>query len=564
MRARAVVFGVVSMAAMLAACNAVQEHSGDPEPVASAASALASDWVIAIDPSNPGPKWPLTLLGQYDVSGAQFQFDYVPGLAAAMGGTSPQTASLPGNVWSGVGFTEWRVGVGLALPGTLLLPTLTNGTTCTRSPRPPQSFAPDGWTDLDVIASRDWFVDDGLPVTVAMTGDNRRYSLSYVRSVIDTATALGASPWVDIDVMPRALAVNRTPSRSTSTVADACDWTLTNAVTNARPANPDVFAAAATGLVKRVVEGSDGERARAVKYWELWNEPELPYFWDPTLESTPGRLDRFFDMSVRTLVRLDAYRASSTNADVRQLRFGLGSFLLAGTAASTLTRFDAAATPTSRVPLDFVSFHSYDDDPARIVGDVRQVAAARAATTHYRNVELALTEWGPSLTTDSKARSMTSMDFPLLVSSVLSLGAAAGLSHAHQALFWDNSGILPYGLLDHDVKPRPIYWAYALLSRVVGGFLYAGARRLVPAGLESGELDGGMGAVIASRDAFGKTRVLLTNRGATARSARVDVGGATRTPSLVLSMTAPRLAPVAVTPTPSVVVPPRSIVLVEL
>jgi hypothetical protein len=44
----------------------------------------------------------------------------------------------------------------------------------------------------------------------------------------------------------------------------------------------------------------------------------------------------------------------------------------------------------------------------------------------------------------------------------------------------------------------------------------------------------------------------------------VDVKGAARTPSLVLSMTEPRLQPTPVAPTPVVTIPPRSIVLVEL
>jgi hypothetical protein len=105
---------------------------------------------------------------------------------------------------------------------------------------------------------------------------------------------------------------------------------------------------------------------------------------------------------------------------------------------------------------------------------------------------------------------------------------------------------------------------YALLSRVVGGAFDLGAARLVPLGLESGETEAGVGTVLASRDRLGKTRVLLTNRSTSARTARVDVRGVPVTPSLVLSMTAPALVPRAVPPQSVVVVPPRSIVLVEL
>ena len=105
-------------------------------------------------------------------------------------------------------------------------------------------------TDVELLASRDWFTyTDGSPVGVADIVDNR-FALDYVRSVIDNAEAFGATPYLSIDLMPRALSINPTPNRLD------CGASFTNSVSNNEPADPAVFSQAAAGLVQRVVEGT--------------------------------------------------------------------------------------------------------------------------------------------------------------------------------------------------------------------------------------------------------------------------------------------------------------------
>jgi hypothetical protein len=321
-----------------------------------------------------------------------------------------------------------------------------------------------------------------------------------------------------------------------------------------------VFAAAARGLVQRIVEGSGGRAPQPVTYWEFGNEPDLPlpYFWNPTFAQGGG--NSFFTTAIETLVALDSYRKTSSTPGVQSLKFGLGSFATAAIAAATIHAFDTASI---HVPVDFVSFHSYHDDPLGIVADIQTVAAARAASASYRKAELALTEWGPSLS-DTTVRGATNMDFPMLVSTVISAGAAAGLTHTHQSIFWAFYDQLPFGLLNHDLTPKPLYWAYALLSRVVAGAGGMGATQLVPTGIADGLLDGGMGALLASRDPAGTTRVLLTNRNVAPRSVVVEVAGTPAVPSRVLVMTDASLVPQLAATTQVVTLPARSIALLEL
>ena len=380
----------------------------------------AADWTIRLDPARRGGRLDPALLGHYDLSGALLRYDQVPGLAEAL---------------RPAGLAEWRVSSGRWEFGSRLLPALTNGDSCAAELLgfPAEAFAPAGSTDAGLVLERDWFTDDGQPAGLADTQQDARYALDYVRRVADTAAALDARPFVSLDHMPRALAVNRQFERSRATVEDACTSSFTNRVSNAPPADPAVHAAAVEGLVRRIVLGSDGEAARPVTHWEVGNEPEFRYFWDRSLDPD---LSKFFEMAVTVLVRLDAWRGTEPDPRARDQRFGLGSFASAAVAAEVIRLFDdAEARGGPHVPLDFVSFHSYGNDPLAIVADIERVAAARAASRFHGSAALVLAEWGPDLT--GAGWSAGSMDVPLLASTVIALGAAAGLERAHRAFFWD-------------------------------------------------------------------------------------------------------------------------------
>jgi hypothetical protein len=245
-----------------------------------------------------------------------------------------------------------------------------------------------------------------------------------------------------------------------------------------------------------------------VRYVEFWNEPELAYAWNPHVAD----FNTYLKTAGSTLAALDAYRKGTTNADGKAIRIGVGSFAEPKTAPQLLTGFDQAGAP-----FDFFSFHAYDDDPLVIVSAVADVAAAAKASAHHKDAELVLAEWGPLL--DKSTLDARTMDGALHDATVLALGAAAGLTHAHRSIFWDflADGVPDLGFIDHGMTPKPAYHAYTLFARAIG----AGAVRLAPTGNPDGRLDGGMGAVLAARDPSGKVRVLLVNRNGAARTASV-------------------------------------------
>lgn len=499
-----------------------------------------ADWVLSVDPATPAGDVSPALLGHYDLSGALYDY---PSHTQAVEGLRA------------MGLTEWRVGVGRWEISTRLLPTRTDGTSCAQwlTNLPPEARAPADAGDLTLLEDRDWFVGDA-GVTLPDTENDARYSLAYVRSVLDVAQRLGATPFVDLDLMPRALSRGRSFSRVGTVVglADPCLGTFSNGVSNAPPADSTVFAAAARGLVQRVVEGSGGEPPRSAPYWEVWNEYELGYAWT-------GSNDDYFDMALKVLVEWRRYREASPLSNVRGLRFGLGSFARAETAASVVQTLDMVPLPGPMwAPLDFVSFHAYDNDPLVILAQLKLVADARAHSTHYKDLELVLSEWGPQLEHPPAA---SSMDPSLLVATVLARAPTLGVTRAHHSLLFDFlPGVdFPWVPLGADGHKKPLAFAYELLHALVG----TGGTRLAVATATDGALNQGLGAVLVVKPASGGVRALLVNRDTVSHRAELRLAGRSVTARRVRVFDEPSAPPRDVTPEELVVVPPRALVLLE-
>jgi hypothetical protein len=239
------------------------------------------------------------------------------------------------------------------------------------------------------------------------------------------------------------------------------------------------------------------------------------------------------------------------------LKFGLGSFASEATAAAALSAFDAVP-----VPMDFISFHGYDDDPLALVDKIDEVALAAQTSTNYKDIEIVLAEWGPDLATRTHDQAYAAgMGPPLHAATVIALGAAAGLDRTHNAIFYDYHPSLALGLVDYNGQPRTLYRGYEMMARVI----VPGAERLRPGGLSDGRLDSGMGAVLVSRDGAGIVRILLVNRNSSERSAIIELDGSAVTPGTIYAFdgTDDPIDPLrTVTPTgPRVVMPANSLMV---
>ena len=489
------------------------------------------DWVISVDTNDSGTPLNNALLGHYDLSGTLYDYDLVGELITNM---------------QAVGFSEWRVSVGRWEISTEMLPTLTDSSACPIDPVLTNQTA----TDLDLINARSWFTDNGQPVTLIDTQDDARYNLAYVRGVIDKALVFGAIPFVSIDLMPLALSANRIPNRTD------CTTSFMNAVSNHWPAEADnlLFSQAVVGLVKRIVEGDSGEAGRPVTHWEIWNEPEFGYFWH---EGLAAHTTEFFNMATFALLALDEYRNTSTDPNVQNLKFGLASFASAATAVAALQAYDVSAAP---VPMDFISFHSYHNDPLAIAADIELVANAAANSTNYQDIELVLAEWGSDLAlTAGDADYANSMQPPLLMSSAIAMGAALGLDRAHHSIFYDFHPGVKLGLIDNNGQPKPLYRAYELLSESIT----AGSVMLIPGNATNNQLTNN-GTVLVTRDSGGSVRALIINRDTASHTARLENLAGIMTP-VQIKVFDDHAGPVAIVPVSSseIAVPAQSLVLIE-
>lgn len=513
-------------------------------------------WRLSILPEQKKGQVSPFLLGHYDLSGDMFQYHKKANLIDRM---------------KQVGFREWRISTGRWEVGTWLFPTLTDGQSCASALQgfPLEALVPAGKSDIDLMQERDWFTyTDGQSVTTAMTKDPQRYQLTYLRRQLDIVEAFGAQAFVSLDHMPRALAANTKPVRQTGLLyQDPCWKTFTNAISNSRPADPAVYAAAVVGLVRQIVEGSNLQPARNVPYWEFGNEPEFPEFWDRSYLLAQGAkgedlqkkaMDSFFQSAFATLLALHDYRTQSINPQTRQLRLGLGSFALTSTAVAVLKTLDQNLLPSGKpIPVDFLSFHAYSNDPLLLLQQIEQVVAARSASRHLQNIELVLAEWGPEL--NGQGWNDTNMDLPLLVGSVLTWSAYLGIQRAHHSIFWDfySQNRIRFGLLDHAGQPKALWYAYQLLHETIG----SGRVLLALQGVLNGKLEEGLGATLVTQDEQGMVRILLVHRGSQPRVVEFQWAGKPIQPKSILLFDQPQVAPRSIPVSSSLTLPPRSIAL---
>ena len=138
------------------------------------------------------------------------------------------------------------------------------------------------------------------------------------------------------------------------------------------PGDPARWARACAGIVAHCNEGWAGGARLGIPYWEIWNEPEnRPAMWT-------GSDEQFFALYAATARTL---RARFSTIKIGGPGIGApGNFNATGTfePSAFLTRFLDFCRAES-LPLDFLSWHCYTDDPAELTaGFAEAVALAKS------------------------------------------------------------------------------------------------------------------------------------------------------------------------------------------
>jgi hypothetical protein len=262
--------------------------------------------------------------------------------------------------------------------------------------------------DPSNYADREWFTG----TTLADTDDPGQFTWTHLDRNLDICRQLDLELLLCFDYMPATLA---RPGRKKKIPLYLRPFVPTgyqfpDGVRDAPPRDPEVFAAASVRALEHVKESGV-----AVRYVELWNEPDLPFFY-------AGTYAEFFPM----------YRAFATAVSAAGYRVGGPSWAGALEKDAWVEQFmrDCAS---AGVPLDFYSFHRYDTEVDKVISRCREIRTA-LDDAGLRETEAVIDEWGYDL---RKAEYFGTVGNAAFTASCLMQMPAAGIAAQTHILLVD-------------------------------------------------------------------------------------------------------------------------------
>ena len=216
-------------------------------------------------------------------------------------------------------------------------------------------------------------------------------------------------------------------------------------VYNVPPPDNAVWAKVCKNIVRHYNDGWANGFHYNIRYWEIWNEPDIENFWDGTYE-------QYYDMYISVAETLKAYNpwlmvggpamASPTNNHF------LNGML------STIQSADA--------PLDFFSWHTYDDGSAFDFVLLNRRLRNRLDAYGFFDTELILNEWNLAAAIRLELEACNSPYNAAIAAGVLMLMQDEDISQIMR--YRTDSAI--FGLWDHFGELTYSGYAYRLLSEL--------------------------------------------------------------------------------------------------
>lgn len=281
-----------------------------------------------------------------------------------------------------------------------------------------------------------------------------QYNFQYIDALFDYLLSIGIKPFVELGFMPSAMA------SGTKTIF----WWRGNVTP---PRDYDQWGRLVKALTAHWTERY-GKAEVASWYFEVWNEPNLKDFW-------AGTQDEYF-----TLYAHAARAVKSVDASYR-----VGGPATAG-AAWIPDMINYAAR--NRVPLDFVSTHSYgvnqgfldefgttgtvlSKDPMAVTHDVLRNRAEIAAS-RMPKLDLHYTEWSSSYTPADPTHDSYHQAAYILKKLKQSSGAVQSMSYWVFTDIFEEPGPRfeafhgGFGLMNTQGIKKPAYFAYQFLNQL--------------------------------------------------------------------------------------------------
>jgi hypothetical protein len=187
-------------------------------------------------------------------------------------------------------------------------------------------------------------------------------------------------------------------------------------------------------------------------YYEIWNEPDLQTFW----KGSQGEYFNLYGAAAETIKESDPAARVGGPAVSNVMNTWLGAFL--------------QFVRTRHLPLDFVSWHLYSRDPAVYAYDADYVKDLLSRFHFPENVELFLTEWNASGTTNFANDAYYNAGRTAAVLSVLQAGNVA-----RAFFFMPKEAPGPrdlyggWGLVTANDSPKPSYDCLYACNRMRNG-----------------------------------------------------------------------------------------------
>ena len=144
------------------------------------------------------------------------------------------------------------------------------------------------------------------------------------------------------------------------------------------PADYEKWAKICVNVIKHYNDGWAGGKHYGIKYFEIWNEPDIgPRMWT-------GTPQQYFDLYRTAVTAIKAYNPALKIGG--QVSFVKGKY----------TKPFLAYCRDQKLPLDFFSWHRYSDTPTDLMDDARLV---RSLLDEYgfKKAESLCTEWRPMI-----------------------------------------------------------------------------------------------------------------------------------------------------------------------
>lgn len=267
---------------------------------------------------------------------------------------------------------------------------------------------------------------------VGKSGDQLTFNWTDLDDTVDTILATGAKPVLALSYMPPAI---------------ARDGNLTNP-----PNNWDDWSL----VVQRTIEHYSGKGGKNISgvYYEVWNEPDLAQF---------GGWKYGGDKSYITL-----YLYASTGA---RRAAGVNTFYLGGPATTGLYKSWILALVGSGARIDFLSWHTYQADPAKYAKDQEDIISWLLPYPNYTLLPKLITEFG---FTGNKSTGYGSTYAAAHTAAVIRQLVSGGPTYAFSFQPVDGpkqqSGD-GWGLItneDNGGKPKPRYYIYSFVDSMAG------------------------------------------------------------------------------------------------